>query len=166
MKGTKTGGRTKGTPNRRTQELIEKAEELGVHPVEVLLRICAADWKGLGYDSSEIVKMTTDGGTFTEDRITLKDRLHAAKEAAQYLFPKLKAIEHSGSIEGQGASLVPVTKAALIDAIKNDPFIGITITEDGSGAREVAEDAGDGGPGHGSGSEEAQAGGGLGTEQA
>ena len=32
--GFKTGGRTKGTPNRRTAEVSEKLEALGCDPIE------------------------------------------------------------------------------------------------------------------------------------
>ena len=39
--GKKTGGRMRGTPNRRTQEIIEKLEELGCDPVEGMAKLAA-----------------------------------------------------------------------------------------------------------------------------
>jgi len=89
---TKTGGRLKGTPNKRTQSLIERAEALGVDPFEVLLHVAKGDWKSLGYKTG-----TTEGPFGSKpERITLKDRMHAAAEACQYIHPKRKAVELTG----------------------------------------------------------------------
>lgn len=79
-------GRKKGTPNRKTQELLAKCEASGVDPFDVLLLIC----KGI---EEMIVK--DDKGK--EKRISIpvktENRLAAAKELCQYLYPKRKAIE-------------------------------------------------------------------------
>ncbi len=80
----KSGGRKPGSPNRIKRELIEKAEELGVDPFEVLLMIAKGDCEGLGIKT---------GG------ISLSERLKAAAEAAQYLFPKLRGVEHTGDLK-------------------------------------------------------------------
>ncbi|MEI7658898.1 MAG: hypothetical protein WCK33_12625 [Phycisphaerae bacterium] len=37
--GFKTGGRTKGTPNKRTVEVMEKLEALGCDPIEGMARL-------------------------------------------------------------------------------------------------------------------------------
>ena len=39
MKGRKTGGRQKGSTNKKTREVIEKAEKEGVMPREYMLNI-------------------------------------------------------------------------------------------------------------------------------
>ncbi len=39
--GKKTGGRTLGTPNKRTQEIIERLEALGCDPVEGMAKLAA-----------------------------------------------------------------------------------------------------------------------------
>lgn len=96
MKGRKTGGRVKGTPNKKTQDLLEKAEELGVDPFEILLMVAKGDWEGLGFESAKLVYFTAAGIEAEKDRITLSDRLSAASEACTYLHPKRKAVEHSG----------------------------------------------------------------------
>lgn len=70
----KTGGRTKGTPNKSTEALLEKCERLNIDPFEALLLIAR------------------DG----DEEIT---RLNALKEACSYLFPKRKAIEHTGDFD-------------------------------------------------------------------
>lgn len=123
--GYRFGGRQKGTPNKRTQEVIDLAAKLGVSPMEVLLRITGNDWQGLGYEAPTFVKLTKEGPVEVE-RITLQDRLSAAKATADFIYPKLKAIEHSGSVESE-AVLTPVTREAIIEAIKNDPFNTIDI---------------------------------------
>jgi len=39
VKGRKTGGRTKGTPNRSTQDAVEKLERLNCDPIEGMARL-------------------------------------------------------------------------------------------------------------------------------
>jgi hypothetical protein len=76
-KGTpKTGGRKKGTPNKASMPIAEICEKLGCNPAEVLIEFCSH--KNPIY------------------------RLQASKELANYLYPKRKAIEHSGEIGGPG----------------------------------------------------------------
>ncbi len=65
----KTGGRAKGTPNKRTQSVTEKLAALGCDPIEGLAKI-AMDRK---------------------NRIELRAAMY--KELAQYIVPKRKAIE-------------------------------------------------------------------------
>ena len=67
--GPKTGGRVKGTPNRKTQVLVEKLERLGCDPIEGMARIAEAP----------------------ETVPELKVRCYA--ELAQYVYPKRKAVE-------------------------------------------------------------------------
>lgn len=81
-----TAGRKKGTPNKATLPLEQKALELGVDPFEILLRFAGGDWKGLGYKSEAY----EDGFTISPEM-----RLKAASEACQYLLAKKKAIELS-----------------------------------------------------------------------
>ncbi len=67
--GRKTGGREKGTPNKKTQALIEKLDALGCDPVEGMANIAM------------------DEGNPPE----LRGRMYA--ELAQYLYPKRRATE-------------------------------------------------------------------------
>jgi hypothetical protein len=127
MKGLKTGGRGKGTPNKRSMELREKAEALGVSPFEIMLLFAMGNEKALGYEGPQI-KVLKDGGVVEMPWITPEMRLKAAAEAASYLYPKLKAIEHSGSVETSVAA-GRATKAELIEAIKTDPFIDLEVRE-------------------------------------
>ena len=68
-KGHKTGGRTAGTPNRKTQEISALLESLGCNPIDGMAKI-AMDEK----HSPE-----------------LRGRMYA--ELAQYVYPKRKAVE-------------------------------------------------------------------------
>jgi hypothetical protein len=67
--GKKTGGRTKGTPNRATRELAERLTELGCDPVEGMARLAMDP------------RMPPE----------LRGRMFA--ELAQYLHPKRRAVE-------------------------------------------------------------------------
>jgi hypothetical protein len=69
MRVKKTGGRTAGTPNRRTVELAERLVELGCDPLEGLA-LTAAD-------------LTTD--------VALRARVYA--DLLPYLYPRRKAVE-------------------------------------------------------------------------
>lgn len=95
------GGRKKGTPNKKTQALLEKAKELGVDPFEILLLFAKGDWKALGYDSPEkVIAVTKDGQEVFSDRITAELRQKSAKDAAEYLYAKRKALEVTGEDGG------------------------------------------------------------------
>ena len=74
--GKKTGGRQKGTPNKDTQALQERIAQRypGWDPVEAMAEIAQDD---------------------TNDVMI---RLAALKEIAQYIHPKRKAIEHTGTV--------------------------------------------------------------------
>lgn len=89
------GGRTKGTPNKRSLQARELAEKLNVDPLEVLLRMCKRDWEGLGYES-ETVTVVTMTGTADVPVIGPDLQIKAAKEAVKYIYPALKSIEHKG----------------------------------------------------------------------
>ncbi len=91
----KTGGREKGTVNKKTADLLEKCEELGCDPFEVLLHFTKGDWESLGYEKPTVTKYTKDGSTWEEDVIPPELRMNAAKEACKYIYPQRKAVEHT-----------------------------------------------------------------------
>jgi hypothetical protein len=70
--GLKTGGRVKGTPNRKTQTLMEQCEAKGIDPWAMLLEFTGP--------------------------APMELRFAALKEICNYLYPKRKAVEHSGEI--------------------------------------------------------------------
>ena len=87
--GKKTGGRVAGTPNKRTQDVIERLAALNCDPVEGMARIAM------------------DGANSPE----LRGRMFA--ELAQYVAPKRKAVEHTG--EGAGEFTVRWMNADVRD---------------------------------------------------
>ena len=100
----KTGGRVAGTPNKKQDALLDAIRgavgDQDYHPV-VQLALIATD--------TTMVKMTeTKQGKLVEFEVAkYSDELKvtAAKEVAQYVAPKLKAIEHSAGEEGLGLNL-------------------------------------------------------------
>jgi len=87
-------GRPKGSPNKRTLEVTARLAALGCDPIEGMAKI-AADEMALGING---------------DR-TLAGRMYA--ELAQYVAPKRKAVEHSGSIDAVRPEVVAEVLAAL-----------------------------------------------------
>lgn len=79
------GGRQKGSKNKVNLNAQERAEELGVDPLEILLMIAKGDVEGLGYDKDSM-------------GISLDLRMKAAQEVMQYILPKRKAVEHTGVV--------------------------------------------------------------------
>jgi len=76
-KGVKTGGRTKGTPNKRTlanQDLMAQATCPEMTPLAVMLKAMKLAWDKKDYAAAA----------------------NFAKDAAPYLHPKLSSIEHKG----------------------------------------------------------------------
>lgn len=92
-KKPKHRGRAKGTPNKRTQHLLDKAEELGVDPFEVVLLFAKGDWRALGYKSEYQEKSAGGGATYKELTITPELRQKSAADACKYLYPQRKAVD-------------------------------------------------------------------------
>jgi len=81
-KGERRGGRKKGTPNKKTDELLDMILATGCpHPLEGLATIA-------------VQAMVKDSEDYNP---TLAKDCH--KELAQYIAPKRKAIEHSGVVD-------------------------------------------------------------------
>ena len=72
--GERRGGRTKGTPNKRTAEVQAKLDELGCDPIQGMAQIAL--------DESNPKEL----------------RAQMYKELAQYIAPKRRATEISGEI--------------------------------------------------------------------
>ena len=83
--GYKTGGRRKGSVNKRTAEVRAKATELGIDPLDVMLMAMREHWKRALAQKN------------TEKRLYLMKVAHnLATAAAAYVHPKLAATQHSG----------------------------------------------------------------------
>lgn len=97
-KGIRYGGRSKGTPNKKTLQAQELADSLGINPFEVLLHFIAGDYKALKLEKTKTL-YTSAGESYEVDMITPEIRLQAAKEAVQYLLPKRKALEIDANVD-------------------------------------------------------------------
>jgi hypothetical protein len=67
--GERRGGRQKGTPNRKTQSVMDRLEALGCDPIEGMARIAM------------------------DETIDLSIRAQMFKELAQYVAPKRRALD-------------------------------------------------------------------------
>jgi hypothetical protein len=96
--GNKTGGRKAGTPNKETLQLLEIAEKHGCNPFEVLILFAKRDHVALGLPEYTI-KVIGKGENATEiEELTISPELQqkSAKDAAEYLYAKRKAVEFRG----------------------------------------------------------------------
>lgn len=84
--GQKTGGRKAGTPNKRSLEVAERLADMGIDPIERLALIAQM--------AEQDAQAAEDGARLPHLQLA-KD---CYKELAQYVAPKRKAVEHSGSI--------------------------------------------------------------------
>ena len=73
--GRKTGGRTKGTPNKRTQEVVQRLRSLGCDPIEGMALIAM------------------------DDANSMELRARVYMELAQYVAPKRKALALSSTAD-------------------------------------------------------------------
>lgn len=81
-KSRKKGGRVKGTPNKKTQDVIDRLNALGCDPIEGMAKIAKT--------------------ALASDDLQLAGQMY--KELAQYVAPKRKAIEMTGA---DGKDLIP-----------------------------------------------------------
>ena len=98
----KIGGRAKGAVNKQTADLHETARRLNCDPFEILILFAKGDHEALGYDKFNRKIF----GENVVDELTISPELRekSAKDACEYLYPKRKAIEHTGK---DGEQLLP-----------------------------------------------------------
>ena len=94
-------GRKKGVPNKKTQVIEDLLESLNCEPLRILAAV--ANGEPLHARIGVGLPGKTAGGSeqdydFVEMEVspTLDQRIAAAKELCQYVYPKRKAVEHSG----------------------------------------------------------------------
>lgn len=84
-------GRPKGSVNKKTQELFDKASELGVDPFHILLLFAKGDHEALGYEKYQFKRF----GENVVEELTISPDLRAkcAEKACEYLYSKRRAID-------------------------------------------------------------------------
>lgn len=88
MTRAKTGGRTKGTPNKRTQDLKDRIEALGCDPLIAMVQI----------------------GEEAKDKEDWPLAFNVYRELMQYCYPKRRAVEIEATIE---AAPMPIQVAGV-----------------------------------------------------
>lgn len=102
------GGRPKGSLNKKTQELIVKATEAGITPIEVLLHDMRY-FHNLGENKMRAAEQTDPGKKQSlafKAACALKDIARScAVSAAPYIHPKLASIDGNINIKVQESRL-------------------------------------------------------------
>lgn len=122
----KAGGRVAGTPNKRTQQLLDRAREMGADPFEFLIKTMKGDGRELGRECEyekkirEWEQVCADIDEDNETRkkkkphpampvaldeheivsvnlIPIEERQRAARELMPYLYGKRKWVDSEGS---------------------------------------------------------------------
>lgn len=114
-------GRPKGSKNKNKTRVQELAEKLGVEPFQILLHFATGDWKALGYTTGTSTRYSTSGEPYEVDLISPKDRLFAASEACNYMYPKRKAVDLSHELDVSGQVDVQVSKKEFIKQLAGEP---------------------------------------------
>jgi len=90
--GERRGGRKAGTPNSKTLEAITILKQRNCDPLDILSQIALGNKIKCG--------VSVEDKVFEVDLIpSLDQRKDAAKELCQYVYPKRKAVEHSGEVD-------------------------------------------------------------------
>lgn len=108
-KGKKTGGRTKGTPNKKTQLVKDMLDEMGCNPIALLAETALGRpivTKAPGADPDEPP---------TEFYPTTDQIISARSKLSEFYAPKLKAVEHSGNIATHEQTLAALAGEAESD---------------------------------------------------
>ncbi len=95
--GQKTGGREAGTPNRKTKEVADLLSSLGHNPIEAMVRIARNPKASL----------------------ELRGRMNA--ELAHYVYPKRKAVEHTGADGGSVGPRITLNIVGVATNANNTP---------------------------------------------
>ena len=94
------GGRPKGSKNIKSFDAELLATRLGVDVLEILLRMAAGDWEGLGYENSVYHSEKADGSTKLGYVITPQMRLDAASQACKYFYSTKQSVQVSTADTG------------------------------------------------------------------
>lgn len=107
-KRQKYGGRTKGTPNKKSLIILESIEEYGLNPIEGL-RACLEELEAIvTYDSEEQISL-----------VNAKSKIYL--EILQYVYPKRKAVEMKQSHEGTINQVIQVQWADEVEVEETVP---------------------------------------------
>jgi hypothetical protein len=95
-------GRKPGSPTKRRREIIDKAADAGITPLELQLRTMRMLWERAHRNSEPDLQLA-------------KDACAIAAQCAPYLHPRLSAVE--AKIEAHHFRMSPQEQRRLIDAV-------------------------------------------------
>lgn len=98
-KGFKTGGRVKGSVNKKITEAAAKVRELGITPLEYMLEVMR--------------QPIPEYAEPAEKALIMHAKIDAAKAAAPYVHPKLSSVEVSAEVFNHNVS--ELTESQLIN---------------------------------------------------
>ena len=113
--GTRYGGRQKGTKNKKTLLIEEILSSLDCDPIKNLASIAR------GEPQKTLIYLNKETGEYIVDDVPppINEKTKANIELASYLYPKRKAVEHTGLI-GQYTVTKEQRDAAVRAAINAD----------------------------------------------
>jgi len=123
--GSKTGGRTKGTANKKTREIADKAAAEGITPLEYMLNIMR---KPMPPELAEKLKdreQSIDVELLTNLVNWHSLRFEAAKYAAPYIHPRLAAVAVTGEMQHKVEHTLkdemefPIVQAKRLELVKD-----------------------------------------------
>ena len=103
MPRPKTGGRKRGTPNKKTVELQREIAKTGLTPLEVMVR--RMRWH------SQQADLAVKRKDYADAERHMKEANEAASQAAPYLHAKLSAVE-MGNKTGEPLKVVIAARVA------------------------------------------------------
>jgi hypothetical protein len=104
-------GRPPGISDRRSRDVHGRVEALGIDPFEVLLLLAGDRWADLHPGEPEVDEVGQ------RRHVPLELRLRAAKEAAAFLHPRQKAVEHAVSEAAPFAQYMEMSEEQLRDRL-------------------------------------------------
>lgn len=106
----KTGGRAKGTLDKRTQVLAQLAADLNCEPFQILIHFAKGDWQALGYSGPVFMN-----GDYEEERIPSMARLKAAVEACKYLYSQRKPIDSENDLTSEELTFLNIFRERMAE---------------------------------------------------
>ncbi len=106
-----SAGRPKGSLGSKTLLAIGILQEKGCEPLSILADIALGNPMKCGIGIEGVIVPA-------EVLPTLGQRIDAAKELCQYIYPKRKAVEHSGL---DGDAIVTRVERIIVDPANSDP---------------------------------------------
>lgn len=120
----KTGGRKKGTPNKRSEQAMAIAQKHRFCPIKTQIELYRLSMKEFTASKKRVERALKSPNlmSFTDNSHKYLDV--AAKcvgDVSKYLYPQLKSVELSG--DDANPLFLPISREDVLKAINLDPFL-------------------------------------------